>query len=94
MNAPHRLSPNRNRIADLAVIAFALAALSGSLYFVETPGCHLLRTLGWIAFEVLRPFLLTAWQSAPVHLCLASGPLPHLLHVSASMWPLLCALVG
>lgn len=92
--APYTYSRNRKPIVEVAIGGFVLATSSYVLYVVAAQGCHFLHSVAWVAFQALRPAISTAWQSAPAHLCEASGLLPHLLQIVTSIQPMLCVIAG
>jgi len=80
--------------AEAAFVAFVLIALSYGIHGMAAEGCSLLQKTSWIALEVLRPVVLAAWQSISAHLCQGSWILQHVLHIVASIRPLLCVVGG
>ncbi len=94
MKGQYTYSRNSKRIAGGAVVGFALATLFCELDGVVAQGSNLLGDTAWVALEVLRPVILAGWQSMPAHLGENSGCLQRLFQVVASLWPLLCVLVG
>src|SRR6266702_412188 len=93
MKGQSTYSRNWKRIAGGAVVAFVLTNLFWNLDG-GAQGCNLLEKTAWVAVDVLRPVILAGWQSMPACLGENSGCLQHLFQVVASLWPLLCVLVG
>jgi hypothetical protein len=89
-----KYSRNCNLIVEVAAVWSALATLSYKLDAAAAQGCKLLDKTVWEALGVLRPVILAAWQSVPACLCEDSRFLQHLLHLVASIWPLLCVIAG
>jgi hypothetical protein len=87
--APYTNTRNRNSIAKVAIVGFALAALSLMLNAVEIKECYLFHSVAWAAFQILPPAILAVSQSAPAHLCEGSNLLRQLLQIVASLWPAL-----
>ncbi len=92
--APYTNTRNRNTVAKVAIVGFALATLFCMLQGVAAQECHLFHNVAWVALEVLRPAISAACQSAPAHLCEGSNLLQHLLQIVASIRPLLWVIAG
>jgi hypothetical protein len=93
MNRANTHFQRGNRVVELALVGFILAALSCRLY-VMGQGCEIVHAVGWVAFELARPVLSAAIQSAPAHLCSCSCFAQQLLQIVASNWAVLCVLAG
>ncbi len=87
-------SRNFRPILRVAIAGFVLATGFCKLGGVAAQGCNLLDKNAWVALEVLRPVILSAWQSVPACLCEDSRVLQHFLRIVASIWPLLCVIAG
>jgi hypothetical protein len=94
MTELNKYSRNCNRIVEVAAVWFALATLSHNVDRAVAQGCNLLDGTAWVALGVLRPVILTAWQSVPACLCEDSRYWQHLLQIVASIWPVLCVISG
>src|SRR6267378_884038 len=62
-------SRNFRPIVRVAIAGFVLATGFCKLGGVAAQGCNLLDKNAWVALEVLRPVILSAWQSVPACLC-------------------------
>jgi hypothetical protein len=83
----------RKPIAEVAILGVVLATLSWMLNGAA-PGCRLLDKAAWVALEVLRPVVMTAWQTTVSYLCEDSGFLGHALQIVASQGSLLSLIAG
>jgi hypothetical protein len=94
MTSTYRDSRNRKSLVRLAIFGMAVAILMISLDRAAVHGCHLLKETAWVAIELLRPFLLVGWHSAPAYFREDSRFFENLLQILASNWPLLCVMGG
>lgn len=95
MGRQNTYSANLKRIAAVAIVGFAVAALFYKLDGAAGHGCDLLRGAAWVALRILRPILLFGWQTVQAYLYDNSGRLQHLLpQIVASFGSLLCSVVG
>jgi hypothetical protein len=93
MLGPYTYSGNFKPIVGVAIAGFVLA--SGFCNFgAAAQGCNLFNKTAWVALEVLRPVILSGWQSVPACLCGDSWLLQHVLQIVTSIWPLLCVIAG
>ena len=93
MKGQYKCFRNSKPIAEVAIVGFVLATLSCRLD-VMAQECSLFNRAAWVALEVLRPVILSAWQSVPACLCDDSRFLQYVLQIAASIWPLLCVIAG
>jgi len=93
MKGQYKFFRNSRPIAEVAIVGFVFATLFCK-FDLTAQGCSLLDKAAWVALVVLRPVILTAWQSVPVCLCADSSFFRHLLQIAASIWPLLCVIAG
>jgi hypothetical protein len=83
-------SQNCKPIAGVASVGFVLATFC-KLGGAAAQGCNILSSTAWAALEVFRSLIVLAdWQAVSAYLFQNSGPLQHLLHIIASICPLLC----
>jgi len=94
MTGQYTFSRNCKAIVGVAIAGFVLATLFCKLDAATAQGCNLFDKTAWVAIEVLRPVILSGWQSVPACLCGDSRLLEHLLQIVASIWPLLCVIAG
>ena len=87
-------SRNFKPVVGVAIAGFVLATGFCKLGGVVGQGCNLFDKTAWVAIEVLRPVILSGWQSVPACLCGDSRLLQHLLQIVGSIWPLLCVMAG
>ena len=93
MTGQYTHTRNSKPIVGVAIIGFVLA--TGFCNFgAAAQGCNLLDKTAWVALEVLRPVILSGWQSVPACLCGDSRLLQHVLQIVTSIWPLLCVIAG
>jgi hypothetical protein len=94
MDRQNTNSGNLERIALLAIVAFAAATWFYKLDGGANQGCDLLKGAPWVVLQILRPVLLFGWQTVQAYLTDNSGCLQHFPQIVASVGPLLCAVVG
>ena len=94
MNGQHKYFRSNKPIVGVAIIGFALATSFCKLDGATVQGCSLFNRAAWVVLEVLRPVILSAWQSVPACLCDDSRILQYVLQIAASIWPLLCVIAG
>ncbi len=82
-------SGNLKRIAVVAVVGFAAAALFYKLDGGPAQGGDLLKGAAWVVLRVLRPVLLFGWQTVQAYVSDNSGCLRHLPQIVASVGSLL-----
>ncbi len=87
-------SGSLKRIAVVAIVGFAVAALFYKLYGGAGQGCDLLEGATWVVLRILRPVILLGWQTVQAYLTDNSGCLQHLPQIVASVGSLLCGVVG
>jgi hypothetical protein len=87
-------SGNLKRVAPVAIVGFAVAALFYKLDGGAGHGCDLLKEAAWVALRLLRPVLLFGWETVQAYLYDNSGCLQHLPQIVASFGSLLCGMVG
>jgi hypothetical protein len=80
---------NLKRIAVVAIVGFAAAALFYKLDGGPAQGCDLLRGAAWVVLRILRPVLLFGWQTVQAYVSDNSGCLRHLPQIVASFGSLL-----
>ena len=79
-------SGNLKRIAVVAIVGFAAAALFYKLDAEAAQGCGLLKGAAWVVLRILRPVLLFGWQTVQAYVTDNSGCLRHLPQIVASFW--------
>jgi len=94
MTGQYTRTKNSKPIVGVAIIGFVLATGFCMLGGVGAQGCNLFNKTAWVALEVLRPVILSGWQSVPACLCGDSRLLQHVLQIVTSIWPLLCVIAG
>jgi apolipoprotein N-acyltransferase len=94
MNGQYKYFRSNKPMVGVAIIGFALATSFCKLDGATVQGCSLFNRAAWVAFEVLRPVILSAWQSVPACLCEGSRFLQYVLQIGASIWPLLRVIAG
>lgn len=77
------------RIALVAIVGFATAALFYKLDGGAAQDCDVLKGAGWIVLRILRPVLLFGWQTVQAYVSDNSGCLEHLPQIVASVGSLL-----
>jgi hypothetical protein len=92
MKGQYKYFRNSKPIVE-AIVGFVIATLFCKLD-LTAQGCSLFNKAAWVALEVLRPVILSAWQSVPACLCEDSRYLQYVLQIGASIWPLLCVIAG
>ena len=80
---------NLKRIAIVAIVGFATAALFYKLDGGAAQGCDVLRGAAWIVLRILRPVLLLGWQTVQAYVSDNSGCLQQLPQIVASVGSLL-----
>jgi len=78
---------------EVAIVAGVFAIL---LYNLERASQHggLLDTVAWVAQEILRSLVLLTGPCVTAYLADSSSALTQLAHISASIWPFVCSLMG
>jgi hypothetical protein len=77
------------RIAIVAIVGFAAAALFYKLDGGPAQGCDLLKGAAWVVLRVLRPVLLFGWETVQAYVSDNSGCLGHFPQIVASVGSLL-----
>ena len=94
MNGQHKYFRSNKPIMGVAIIGFALATSFCKLDGATVQGGSLFYRAALVVLEVLRPVILSAWQSVPACLCDDLRFLQYVLQIAASIWPLLCVIAG
>lgn len=94
MDKQNTNSGNLKRMALVAVVGFAAAALFYKLDGGANQGCDMLNGTPWVVVRILRPVLPFGWRTVHAYLADNSGCLQHLTQIVASVGPLLSTLVG
>jgi hypothetical protein len=89
MERQNAFSGSLKRIAILAIVGFAVAALFYKLDGGPAQGCDLLNGAGWVVLRILRPVLVFGWQTVQAYVSDNSGCLRHLPQIVASFGSLL-----
>jgi hypothetical protein len=74
-------------IALVAVLGIGLAALFFQLDREAAQGCSLLEGTAWVAFDILRPLVLSVVRCWVPSYLSDSWCLHHLLQIVAAVWP-------
>lgn len=94
MNGHHTNSRKLKKIAVVAIVGFALAALVYKFDGGAGRGCNLLSAAGWFVLQLLHPVLVAGWHSLQPYLYDNSRLFQHLPDAVACIRPLLCAIGG
>lgn len=94
MERQNTYSGNLKRVALVAIVGFAVAALFYKLDGGAGYGCDLLKGAAWVVLRILRPVLLFGWQTVQAYLSENAGCLQHLPQIVASFGSLLCGVAG
>jgi hypothetical protein len=82
------------RIAVVAIVGLALAALFYKLDGQAGHGCSLLSGAAWFVLQILHPVLWAGWQSAQAYVYDNSRVVEHLPDVVALIRPLIYCVAG
>jgi hypothetical protein len=86
---------NCKPIVGVALVTLVLPNLFSKLGEAPALGSNLLGKTVWVALALLRSVIVLAdWQAVQAYLWEYPRLLPHLLHIMASIWPLLCYIAG
>jgi hypothetical protein len=82
------------RIAVVAIVGFALAALLYRLDVQAGHGCDLLSGATWFVLQILHPVLVAGWQSVQAYIPENTRLVQHLPDLVAFIRPLFCFVAG
>ena len=82
------------RIAVVAIVGFALAALLYKLDARAGHGCDRLSGAAWFVLQILHPVLVAGWQSVQAYIPENTRFVQHLPDLVTFIRPLLCFVAG
>ena len=90
MKTRNNYSRGASLMVLVAVLGIGLAASFFQLDHEAAQGCSLLQGTAWLAFDILRPLVLSVVRCGVPSYLSDSWCLQHLLQIVASAWPVLC----